>query len=769
MKISIITIACILFFQAQPASADLFGKVPPSKAATELKVRIVETYKSQGIAPAIRLLDEEGREFLKKSDAQARFDFHDVLVIETKSGAGRDQEDWRIALTEWCYRYCVNDGESYWSSVWTPLMHQRYFDVGNYGAARAVIDRERTRLLEEGKELEVDAMKTIRPANPEFPAVELKTLGRRERIGAKEFKFFISSSVQDLAEGRWKRAMEATALAATDQMGNLKWYQQRPNLVDSKDNVREMTGKWRQAQINFSEGYQFLGLDEPELDALREIEKFNPGEAYGGNLVLKGGCRALHLEYILGIKGPEVVMEMGKKRAELATFTNLPKDESELLALMIADVHFRQGNLKRGWEVIDQVRANKELTRDSHFKVDSEWCRHRVEAAEHEGVEDVLISLLKIAREGGLKQREIGLYEIYAKLLIGLGRYEDALVIQRELIRLLRSFDLFPRVPAALRQLAAIHALIGERDLAAAALREANRLLEEAKLPDSSKKRLRVILSEPLPDAVGKRTVAANSDLQPLRSMMIPLEGFPARGLFTLTNHSGNQVSGELRFKGGGLVFRDEAVESVVGVDVAVPGGGVEISRKVTIAAGDFLAIDLSRNPVPNAARAIVAITWQPVGGEKQSAEWIGDSAEEGVSLAVTDAGEYLDNPFYLIPIYHLLQYKDAFAQAADVRVIASKPSRIELYDQDDELVLVDADGDGAFTSEGDMISKDLNRNGAADFVLDATAKERRFRLFVRPVEVVPGGEISLDLQLFQQGEWVTHSTDRILFPDARK
>ncbi len=770
MRIFLLIVICLCHAPVLEAQKLTFGAPPEDKAALALRDRIVETYRTQGIPAAIRLLDGEVPKFVAGAGATARYDLYSALNQEAVKGSGREDREWDLALIEWCYNHCRDGGESYWYGWWVSMMHERYFAAGRYREARGVIEFERIRRIEAGKELDVEKLATAGPVNADFPGILKRKLGPDERIMMKEYRFFLAQSEQDIMEGKWRRGMEATALAADRAMGDFKWSQSRPENTDAGLVMTDYTGHWRNAKWLGASGFRFLGLPEMELQECEELSTFNPKEGRELYKVQMARARAAHLRYSLGREeAAAAVKKMGEIRDLQRSDAYKAEQDADRVYLMIADIHFRQGNAKRGWEVIGEIRAKADLSRDMRFEVDSEWCRHRVEAAEHEGVEDVLISLLKIAREGGLKQREIGLYEIYAKLLIGLGRYEDALVIQRELIRLLRSFDLFPRVPAALRQLAAIHALIGERDLAAAALREANRLLEEAKLPDSSKKRLRVILAEPLPDAAGNRMVAINSDLQPLRSMMIPLEGFPARGLFTLTNHSEIEVSGVLRFEGAGLAFRDEAVESMVGVDVATPGGGGEITRKVTIAAGDFLAIDLSRNPVPNAGRDTVAITWQPAGGEKQTAEWIGDSAEEGVSLAVTDAGEYLDNPFYLIPIYHLLQYKDAFSQVADVRVIASQPTRIELYDQDDDLVLVDADGDGAFTSGGDMISKDLNRNGAGDFVLDAAAREKRFRLFVRPAEVVPGGEISLDLQFFQKGEWVTHSTDRILFPDARK
>jgi tetratricopeptide (TPR) repeat protein len=753
----------------QTVSADLFGKTPVSEAAKQLNARIIQTYKSQGIEPAIQLLDKEGRAFLNQSDATAQFDFFNFLQVESNTNGGIHHQEWCLALTHWNYQYCLKEGDSFWLSSWTPMMHEKYISAGKYGMARAVIDYERARLLESGKELEVNQMKTIRPANPEFPTIGFKTIGARERITAKEYAFFLSTAEQDLAEGRWQRAMEAAYLAANDSIGTEKWYQKNPQLTDSKVMISKSTSRLREAQYAISDGYRFLELREAELDALQELPKFNPAEEWGMNLVQFANCRVLHLEAILGSKGSEVIAEIEKISKEMCSNPNIPIDDAALLSLLMADVHFHTGNAEAGWKVINGLRAEKDITRDTRYEIDSEWCRHRVATGQTEGVESVLIDLLKIAREGGLKQREIKLYETYARLLVALGRFEDALFIQQELIRLLRSFDLTPRIPGALQQLAVIHALMGEKALADRNVKEASQLLADAKLPEVCKKRIRILLEKPLPSVIKPQEAQAGCDLQPMRSMMIPLEGLPSRGLFTLTNYSGKEQCGELLLAGEGLVFRDDATSSLIGVDVSSAKGNAEISRKVTIGAGDFLVIDLSRQMSPESKRATVAINWKPSEGEEQTAEWTGETVEKGVSLAVTDAGEYLDNPFYLVPIYHLLQYKDAFEQVADLRVIASKTTRIELYDQNDELVFVDADGDGAFTSEGDIVSKDLNRNGAGDLVLENSAKESRLRLFVRPKELIPGSELSLDVQLFKQGDWISYATDRILFPKNEK
>jgi tetratricopeptide (TPR) repeat protein len=770
MRTLLLLAFCLFPASGLMAQKMMFGEAPEDKVALALRDRIVETYRAQGIPAAIKILDTEGAKFIAAGGATARYDFVSALNMEAmgKDGSGSKDRDWKLALIEWCYGYCRKEGKSYWYGWFVPTMHELYFTAGKYGSARAVIDYEQSRRLESGDELDVRKLTVVGSVNKDFPAIQKRTLGPDRRIMMKEFRFFVSQAQQDIMEGKWRQGMEATALAADRAMGDFKWSKARPENIDSKLAMTNYTGHWRRAKLLSAMGFRFLGLPELELKECEELAKFNIEEGRGLYDVQMGRARELHLKYLLGTADVAVVEKMGEIRALQRSEAYKAEEDADRVYLMIADVHFRQANTKRGWEVIDEIRARESHSRDMKFEVDSEWCRHRVDTGLTEGVEAILINLLKIAREGGLKQREIELYETYARLLVALGRYEDALVIQRELIRLLKSFDLFPRLPGALHYLAGIHSLLGERDKAAAEIKEANSELDNSKLPESSKTRLRKVIEEPLPGASDNhKPKETNVDLQPQRSMMVPLEGLPARGLFTLTNHTGKEVSGVIRFLGEGLAYRENQAE-MIGLDVSVPGGRAELARQVTIPAGDFIAIDLSRSPGA-ADNAKVSIIWSPKTGESQTAEWTAEPAEKGVSIAITDASQYLNNPFYLIPMYHLLQYKDAFAQVADVRVIASYPTRIELYDQDDELIFVDADGDGEFNSEGDMISKDVNRNSRGDLTLEATRQEMRFRLFVRPAEVKPGQELSLNLQLFQQGEWVTHSTDRLIFPKEKK
>jgi tetratricopeptide (TPR) repeat protein len=751
---------------ALPAAEPTFGNAPKNAAALAFAAGIADTHRKGGVAEAIRKLDSEASAFIRKAGATARYDFFAAMFEEAMGpqGLGHEDDAWKQALTAWCYHHCRTEGHSYWYERWTPIMHEVCFEAGNYGEARSVISYERQRRVEKGIDLDVASLKSVGPASPGFSPVHKRQLGRNQRIMIKDYRFLLAQAGQDIAEGKWLGGMETAALAANTAMGNYKWHQER-NLGDSAIVMTDMTGHWRKATALTAEGYRFLDLPWLELQACRSLSTFNLKEGRGLHGVRMAEARALHLEYLTKSKGADVVTGLGKIRETLLSDAYRSPAQADQVSLMIADVRFREGKAERGWEIINGLRGKDTHSRDMRFLVDRAWCGHRVDAGLTDGVESELVALLRIAREGGLKQREIELYEIYARLLTALGRYEDALAIQREMIRLLRSFDVFTRLPAALHGLASLHARIGQRDRALADLEEARRLIESPRLPDGAKGRLRTMVSRPLPESPPATPAAPLPvDLQPRRAMMVPLEGLPARGLFTLTNPSGGPVSGNLRFQGKGLSFRPDALP-MIGLDVAKAGGGETLSRAVTVPAGDFVAIDLSSDP--QSAATAVSITWEPAQGKPQTAEWTTDKAEDGVSLAVTDAAEYLDNPFYMIPFYHLLQYRDAFARAVDFRVVASAPARIEFYDADDRLAWVDADGDGAFVSTGDIISQDMNRNGWGDITLNPDARETRFRMFVHPAAVVPGGELNLEIQMRDQGEWITHATDRLVFPKA--
>ena len=528
--------------------------------------------------------------------------------------------------------------------------------------------------------------------------------------------------------------------------------------------IDQLTGLWRKGCEVEAEVWNFLGLPELELRAYTEVAQYRKAQGWDQHYVLFAECQAAHLGFLLGKKDASVVADLNALQTELKGTKRVTPDDVMNVSLLIADVHLRGGNAEPGWQIINGMRKDPAVSPNMKFRTDREWCRHRVRTGALEEVEPTLLGLLETARTGGIKREEIDLYRIYSDFLVASGRYEDALRIQNELLRLLRAFNVHPRIPEALYGLAKIRALMGQKLSADEALAEARENLGAAKLPAASVERIRAAISIPLPAAEKEDSAPPRSDLQPRSSLMVPLAGMPARGLFSLTNPSGAYESGKLTLAGPGLSSRHDADAGQFYVQLGTTGGQPRLVQQLTLAPGSTVLVDLLLDTAKTATAQKVEISWQPNdGGAEQKAVWSTDKPEAGVSLAVTDASEYLDNPFYLIPVYHLIQYQDDFEQAVDFRVVASQPARVEMYDEGERLVFVDAEGDGAFAAAGDSIGQDMNRNGDPDLRLQASAKERRFMLFVRPHGKLEKDGLSLDIQVKVQGEWRTYSTDRIV------
>ncbi|QTN33836.1 hypothetical protein HZ994_16460 [Akkermansiaceae bacterium] len=758
--LAVVTFSNVSLAEEEPA----FGDKPSNSESVELARSAWTVYRDEGMDAALRFLDTDGRAYIRKSDALARFDFFSMLNSLALFSKEREDPVWSAGVVGWIYRYGRFEGENYWYRNMVPEMYQVHVSAGRYGAAREVINYEMTRLSMDGRtEVEISRFKVLRPLMEDFPGVMLRR-PHTEIVNWRNMDFLASVAALDLAEGKWARALEECSVAQDHAVGNIRWHAERPTLQDSEVVIDQLTALWRKGCDVEAEVWDFLGLPELEMKSHTEVAQYRAKKGWDQHYVLFAECQAAHLGFVLGKKDASVVADLNALQAELKGTKRVLPDDLKNVSLLIADIHLRSGNAEPGWQIINGMRKDPAVSANMKFRADREWCRHRVRTGALEEVEPALLALLETARSGGIKREEIDLYRIYSDFLIASGRYEDALRIQNELLRLLRAFNVYPRIPEALYGLAKIRALMGQKLSAEEALAEASEKLDAAKIPAASAARIRATISTPLPAAEKEDDAKPRIDLQPRRSMMVPLAGLPSRGLFSLTNPSGAYESGNLTLTGPGLSARHDADAGQLFVQLGTTGGQPRLVQPLTLAPGSTVLVDFLLDAAKSDAAQTVEISWQPNGGgAEQKAVWSTDKPEAGVSMAVTDASEYLDNPFYLIPVYHLIQYQDDFEQAVDFRVVASQPTRVEMYDQGEQMVFVDAEGDGSFASEGDSISQDLNRNGEPDLRLEASGKERRFMLFVRPVAELKAKDLDLEIQVKIQGEWQTYSTDRIV------
>jgi hypothetical protein len=746
------------------AQAPSFGNAPANETSQELAKKVYATYKSGGMAEAKKMLDGECLTYVRSHNALAQFDFFAMLKGLATFSSEREDPIWSAGIVEWLYGYSRFAGNNYWYRNTLPHMYKALVSAGRYGAAREVINFEFNRVAEAyDSEMDIDKFKSTGPIMKDFP--EILRREPKTQQNWRDVDFLSHAASLDLAEGKWVRAMEQSSLTRRHAEGNINWYAQRPTLQDSKIMIDQLMGLWRFSREVEAEIWDFVGLPELELRAHEEVAKFKASDGNARHYVLISKCRNLQLRFLLGKADVSVTKEFQRIQDKLKEMNEVVADDVKEISLFMADVLLRSDRAVEGWVILDAMRNDAASSEQSRFRANREWCRHRVIAGKLDDVEPQLLALLEIARAGGIKREEIDLYRIYSDFLVASGRYSDALRIQGELIRLLKAFNVYPRLPEAMYGLAKIKALMGQKQSADDAFAAARQKLDELKLPAESIERIRSIISTPLPTIIQKEdTVTVAVDLQPRRSLMVPLAGLPARGLFSLSNPSGKALSGKLMLEGENLSASYDANAAQVIVQVGGDKGKAKVEQPLALTPGSSILVDLSSEMNQIDASKSVKLEWHPEdGSNKQTAVWNTDMPEDGVSVAVTDASEYLDNAFYLIPVYHLMQFKGEYDEAVDFRIEASQPSRVEMYDQGDQLVFVDADGDGVFKTKGDLIGQDMNRNGEPDLHFAVKENERRFMLYIRPQAPLKGKDLELKIQVKIQGEWQTHSIDRIV------
>lgn len=134
---------------------------------------------------------------------------------------------------------------------------------------------------------------------------------------------------------------------------------------------------------------------------------------------------------------------------------------------------------------------------------------------------------------------------------------------------------------------------------------------------------------------------------------------------------------------------------------------------------------------------------------------------ESGVSEAVVEAGEFKYNPFFGVPLYHHYQHAERDNRRVAFRVRSSRPVRIEVYDQDDRPISVDANGNGSLLDAGDCAFRDANFDGVGE--LELISGEAAFRLQAYPDAIPEAAGLEVRVEALIDGKWCPVATDRII------
>ncbi|HBR93493.1 MAG TPA: hypothetical protein DEA90_04950, partial [Opitutae bacterium] len=130
---------------------------------------------------------------------------------------------------------------------------------------------------------------------------------------------------------------------------------------------------------------------------------------------------------------------------------------------------------------------------------------------------------------------------------------------------------------------------------------------------------------------------------------------------------------------------------------------------------------------------------------------------------AVINAAYLEGNPFYMVSVFHLLQRSEqSSATSLDLRIRASSPARIEAYSGDGELIFIDADGDGTFTSPGDILRSDTDSDGHPNVPFLTDSDSSSLELMILPESLPVNGMLDIHIESQSDQGWRSDSVDTI-------
>lgn len=370
-----------------------------------------------------------------------------------------------------------------------------------------------------------------------------------------------------------------------------------------------------------------------------------------------------------------------------------------------------------------------------------------------------LRELMDFVRTKGVKLDELGLYITYTRWAMLSGNWKEALRSQHEVLRLLDAFRMTPLLPTEYANLSRIMAELGNFE-------ESHRL---AKMAKSGALGREESFQKNIEDILSKRPASATTNtkskviIQPRRVLSAALDSFPSRAIISLVNQGTREAKGVLTISGlpAKISWDQELGHGTVEVGASAKSEGKETIEEIRIAAG-AVAIFSCSGKIANENSKTVFLEWSEKGQTQGRCEWILEAKDKESDGAIIDAGEYADDPFFLIPVYHHLQTKAK--GPVNLRVITSKPCRVEIYDEQGVPQMVDAEGNGSLQNSGDWLGVDRDRNFSADVLPDEKTGETRFMLMLDPAKMTGEEPLRVRVEWLVGGKWHPAAENQVIF-----
>jgi tetratricopeptide (TPR) repeat protein len=710
------------------------------------------------------------------NDRQAFDEWGFWVWHEAQFDSGKNDPEWSIALYRWIFDEARRINRMDWVFHVSSSVLGAYAGSSRWTAYRQVLGEMKTYLEQQGFHLDTLRLPDRGQWDNEVPGVRMREFpvkipNSRHVVAWQRYEqrdpskptwmdkgtanHMLLGAQEQLTQGDWRINIELGLWVCAVVDAIIEFNHGKPEKEWVK---REEEQMYLDAVQRISDSLDLLGLGEAEERLItRALEKKLHSRLDGSMArnslrirllqlrIQKGDASEAMLKELDGIialkDGLTSQNELGVVGARLAKAKCLKAmgRENDALALL-AELRKLTARKYNSWLGVELTHVN--------------WCLERGDLAE---AGSLLPELLEQVRKDGLKISELYLYESYVKWAELSGDLGLAVLCQRELLRLLEVFSITPRIPLAQATLARLLGLIGEKEESASRIARALALAEMPNLPHRIIDSVRGTAAE-LAGAGSKDSRKGRVLLQPGTALSEAAAGFPARLMLQVVNVGEGQAAGILRISGVASHLKWDPKSRLGSLECLEGAGQRQVA--VEVEAQSMALFQCAANKIPDEGLTLKA-EWIEEGNVLETAQWTIKPADNTTSSAVIDAGIYRTDGFCMIPVYHHLQSRDR--SPANLRVIASVPCRVEMYDESGQLRLVDATGNGSCLDSGDWLREDADGNHAVELTPTAATGETNFHLFVDPHEAIPAEGIILKIEWLIDGKWSLAAEDRIM------
>lgn len=703
-------------------------------------------------------IDYLSGQFMRISGTRNYYRAYSYFWTEAQVRTGAEDSLWVSMIYDMLFTTCQANGDYNQAMGVISNVCSTLASCGRYGRLAEVMAVWEQGQKMAGNRMDISSYTDLGPAIPCLPGIRHRDMPvtqpsqRPIPAGSNARGFHVNqagafSNYASLlhAAGRWQESLEYTV-----------WIRDWATSKQTQQPIGEFATSWYGATSTLVSSMKYMGFQDEALALVEEGLAAPHGQTYHGRWKIFLAADHLHSLMLVDRAPTDIVEQYAGLVEKAKTNGHINRGGVWSIQNQMAQALVKSGRIQEGEALFDQLvsegSGNSRRSRLTHW----------IKSGRVDGVEDELKALLTSSRRTGQKMNEYDLYRDYADFLEKTGRQREALLMRREVIRLAKSFGLFTHLPLEQSKLAVLLMQLGDKSGSAELAETARAQLDGGRLPKSIAAQINANLAR-LESLLGN-LVAENQeeraiDLQPHRSIVIPIANLPWTTYLTLTNPGEQAIAGKLIIEGPSVectVNEDTGDITITPIDSAAAPATKEFACSVD--PGTYRLIHLNAG-ADRKIEGEIRIAWQD-GKSSSEATVVLEAPEDGVSGAIIQAGEYRANPFYGVPMF--LQYvgKADATDSPPMRFVCSHTSRVEVYQLDGTPLAIDAQGNGSLLNQGDELF--VKSDGAGNMILPLSEGSAAMNLILYPEEAIPEEGITIDVEVYTDGSWQLHSRNRL-------